>query len=101
MNGFYFNISYFSSDSNYLPKSCSKEILCDIEPLSSPQSQLQVIIRQLEMQNRELQQILLLGSHNDKDIRRYLEEHRIHVAAQIQKLKILKVSKIQMLLNLF
>lgn len=43
------------------------------------------------MQNRELQQILLLGTHNDKDIRRYLEEHRIHVAAQIQKLKILKV----------
>ncbi|XP_018566008.1 dystrophin-related protein 2-like [Anoplophora glabripennis] len=78
------------SDRNYLPKSYSKEILCDIEPLSSPQTQLQVIIRQLEMQNRELQQILLLGSHNDKDIRRYLEEHRIHVAAQIQKLKILK-----------
>ncbi|KAJ8963450.1 hypothetical protein NQ318_018932 [Aromia moschata] len=78
------------SDKNYLQKSSSKEVLCDVEPLSSPQTQLQVIIRQLEIQNRELQQILHLRSHSDKEIRRYLEEHRIHVAAQIQKLKILK-----------
>ncbi|KAJ8973910.1 hypothetical protein NQ317_000454 [Molorchus minor] len=80
------------SDQAYTQQSDSKEALCDIEPLSSPQTQLHVIIRQLELQNRELQQILLLGSHNDKEIRRYLEEHRIHVAAQIQKLKLLKAS---------
>ncbi|KAJ8936626.1 hypothetical protein NQ314_012242 [Rhamnusium bicolor] len=79
------------AEKHCLQKSYSKEVLCDIEPLSAPQTQLQVIIRQLELQNRELHQILLLGSHSDKEIRRYLEEHRMHVAAQIQKLKILKV----------
>ncbi|KAG5872462.1 hypothetical protein JTB14_024043 [Gonioctena quinquepunctata] len=77
-------------DRNHLITSDSKEILCDVEPLSAPQTQLQLIIKQLEMQNKELQQILLLGNRSDKEIRRYLEEHRIHVAAQIQKLKILK-----------
>ncbi|KAF2897378.1 hypothetical protein ILUMI_08792 [Ignelater luminosus] len=65
------------------------ESSCDIEPLSSPQMQLQVVIRQLELQNRELQQVVTLNG-NDKEMKKYLEEHRLHVAAQIQKLKILK-----------
>lgn len=41
---------------------------------------------------RELQQMVLLNNHNDKDIKKYLEEHRQHVAAQIHRLKVLKVS---------
>nr|XP_023028148.1 dystrophin-like [Leptinotarsa decemlineata] len=77
-------------DQNRLVTSDSKEVLCNVEPLSTPQTQLQLIIKQLEMQNKELHQILLLGNRNDKEMRRYLEEHRIHVAAQIQKLKSLK-----------
>lgn len=79
------------SDPKYAMKSQSRDVLCDIEPLSSPQSQLQVIIRQLEIQNKELQ-VLLLGGHSNKDVNRYLEEHRIHIAAQIDRLKVLKVN---------
>jgi len=52
--------------------------------------QLQVVIRQLELQNRELQQMVVFNNSNDKEMKKYLEEHRLHVATQIQKLKILK-----------
>lgn len=38
---------------------------------------------------RELHQMLQLGNCTDKEIKCYLEDHRIHVSAQIQKLKIL------------
>lgn len=64
--------------------------LCDVEPLSSPQSQLQNVIRQLESQNRELQQMLIFGNYNDKDMRKYLDEYRIFMAGNIKKLKMLK-----------
>lgn len=37
-------------------------------------------------------QMTSLHGRNDKDMKRYLEEHRLHVAAQIQKLKLLKVT---------
>ncbi|KAH1007581.1 hypothetical protein HUJ04_004794 [Dendroctonus ponderosae] len=65
--------------------------LCDIEPLSSPETQLQGVIRQLESQNRELQQMLIFGHHNDKEMRKYLEEYRLFMAGNIQKLKMLKM----------
>ncbi|RZC39097.1 dystrophin, isoform E-like [Asbolus verrucosus] len=39
---------------------------------------------------RELHRILLFGTHNEKEIRKYLEDHKIEVATQIHKLKILK-----------
>lgn len=66
------------------------DIACNVEPLSSPDTQLQVIIRQLELQNRELQQMVVFNINHDKEMKKYLEEHRLHVAAQIQKLKVLK-----------
>lgn len=79
------------TDKEYLLKPLEADADCNVTPLSCPQVQLQVIIRQLELQNRELQsQVTQLHSKNDKDMRRYLEEHRIHIAAQIQKLKLLK-----------
>lgn len=65
-------------------------MLCDIVPLSSPQAQLHVIIKQLELQNKELQ-LMLYRSCSNKEITTYLEEHRLHIASQIQKLKILRV----------
>lgn len=42
--------------------------------------------------------MLSLHGRNDRDMKRYLEEHRLHVATQIQKLKILKVRKKYILL---
>lgn len=62
-----------------------------MEPLSSPEAQLQGVIRQLESQNRELQQMLIFGTHSDKQMRKYLEEYRLFMAGNIQKLKTLKV----------
>ncbi|XP_017776490.1 PREDICTED: dystrophin-like [Nicrophorus vespilloides] len=62
----------------------------NMEPQEPPLNQLQLIIRQLEMQNRDLQQVLLLGNRTEKDMKRYLEEHRLHVSTQISKLKVLK-----------
>lgn len=38
---------------------------------------------------RELHQILQLGKCTNKEIKCYLEDHRLHVATQIEKLKIL------------
>lgn len=58
---------------------------------TSPHSQLQMIIGQLEVQNSQLQQVLQSGRKSEKEMKRYLEEHRLHVATQIQKLKVLKV----------
>ncbi|KAF7279931.1 hypothetical protein GWI33_006601 [Rhynchophorus ferrugineus] len=62
----------------------------DVEPLSSPQMQLQGVIKQLESQNRELQQMLIFGNYGDKEIRKYLEEYRIFMGENIKRLKILK-----------
>ncbi|KAI4468410.1 e3 ubiquitin-protein ligase kcmf1 [Holotrichia oblita] len=76
-------------DRDWISKSKSENALCDVEPMSSPHMQLQVVIRQLEIQNRELQQILLLSRSTD-NIKTYLEDHRQQVAAQIHKLKLLK-----------
>ncbi|XP_022911861.2 dystrophin-like [Onthophagus taurus] len=61
----------------------------DIDPVSSPHLQLQLIIKQLESQNKELQQLLHLEMSPGKDLKDYLENHRVNVAAQIQKLKTL------------
>lgn len=96
------------------------DVSVNVQPLSSPQVQLQTVIRQLEMQNRwlsphfcqknlllppdfcsELQQMLLLSNKSDKEMKRYLEEHRVHVAAQIHKLKILKVGPLNTEKNSF
>ncbi|KRT83448.1 hypothetical protein AMK59_4623 [Oryctes borbonicus] len=77
-----------STERDWIARSKSESVLCDIEPLSSPHMQLQVVIRQLEIQNKELQQVLLLS--RNADIKTYLEDHRQQVAAQIQKLKLLK-----------
>lgn len=78
------------SEQKYFNHSHSKEILCKVEPLSSPQDQLQLIIRQLEMQNKDLQ--MMLGRNcNNKEITTYLEKHRHHIATQIEKLKLLRV----------
>lgn len=66
-------------------------MVVDIEPLSSPETQLQGVIRQLESQNRELQQMLIFGRQGDKEMRTYLEEYRLSMAGNIQKLKKLKV----------
>lgn len=68
------------------------EPIIDIEPLSTPEVQLQNVIRQLESQNRELQQLLIFGNHGDKEMRKYLEEYRLFMAGNIQKLKTLKAS---------
>ncbi|KAK9727922.1 WW domain [Popillia japonica] len=76
-------------DRDWICKSKSDNVLCDVEPMSSPHMQLQVVIRQLEIQNRELQQILLMSRSTD-NIKTYLEDHRQQVAAQIHKLKLLK-----------
>lgn len=65
------------------------ESACNIETFQSPGNQLQIVIRQLELQNKELHQMVAY-SNNDGEIKKYLEEHRKLVAAQIQKLKILK-----------
>lgn len=45
-------IFVFSIDRDWELKSKSEEILCDVEPMSSPHMQLQVVIRQLEIQNK-------------------------------------------------
>ncbi|KAF5275373.1 hypothetical protein FQA39_LY06830 [Lamprigera yunnana] len=63
--------------------------ICDIDTMQSPGKQLQLVICQLELQNKELHQMVAY-SKNDREIRTYLEEHRKLVAAQIQKLKTLK-----------
>nr|CAI5848460.1 unnamed protein product [Callosobruchus analis] len=76
-------------DQNAITSSQSKEVLCNIQPLSSPQTQLQLIIKQLEQQNKELQQLTSFRYKQDKDIRQYLEDHHQQIAAQIQKLKTL------------
>lgn len=39
---------------------------------------------------RELHRILIFGTHNEFEIRKYLEEHKSEVASQIHKLKLLK-----------
>ncbi|XP_060518294.1 dystrophin-like isoform X2 [Cylas formicarius] len=80
------------------PVSCLKEQVvkplppgdCEVEPLSSPQTQLQSIIRHLESQNRELQQVLILGHASDREMRKYLEEYRVCMENHIKKLKRLK-----------
>lgn len=33
----------------------------------------------------------MMGSRNEADMKHYLEEHRLHVSVQIEKLKVLKV----------
>ncbi|EFA06845.2 Dystrophin-1-like Protein [Tribolium castaneum] len=78
-----------SSEKDFLLKP-SDDFYSNIGTLSSPHTQLQLIIRQLEIQNRELHRILVFGTHNEKEIRKYLEEHKVEVATQIHKLKILK-----------
>ncbi|CAH2014137.1 unnamed protein product [Acanthoscelides obtectus] len=77
-------------DQNAISKTQSKEVLCNIQPLSSPENQLQLVIKQLELQNKELQELISLRDKTDRDIRQYLEDHHLHIADQIQKLKILK-----------
>nr|CAH7756584.1 unnamed protein product [Callosobruchus chinensis] len=76
-------------DQNAISNNQSKEVLCNIEPVSSPQTQLQLVIRQLELQNKELQQLMSLRNKHEKDIRQYLGDHHLQIAAQIQKLKTL------------
>lgn len=66
------------------------DIKSEISDPSSPLGQLQVIIRQLEQQNRELSTILSSGDHNTEDIRTYMRCHKAHVSTQINKLKVLK-----------
>lgn len=66
------------------------DLISNIEPLSSPMAQLQVIIRQLELQNRELQQIIVIGNKGEVELKSHLEQHRKQVASQIHNLKILK-----------
>lgn len=61
-----------------------------VEPLSSPEAQLEMVIRQLEFQNRQLQ-VILSKSCNSKEITTYMEEHQLHIAVQIEKLKHLRV----------
>lgn len=78
-------------------KESNEDLFSNIGTLNSPHTQLQLIIRQLENQNRELHRILLFGTHNEKEIRKYLEEHKLEVATQIHKLKILKVGMKQQL----
>lgn len=63
----------------------------DIKPMSSPKTQLRLVIKKLEMQTKELHQFLVSANLKEKDILRYLEEHRGHVAAQVDRLKLLKV----------
>ncbi|CAG9765908.1 unnamed protein product [Ceutorhynchus assimilis] len=72
----------------------SSDVLCEVLPLSAPEIQLQTVIRQLESQNRELQQMLIFGNYNEKDLRKYLEEYRYFMAGNIKKLKFLKVGTI-------
>lgn len=38
--------------------------------------------------------MVVFNINHDKEMKKYLEEHRLHVAAQIQKLKVLKVLKL-------
>lgn len=80
----------FFSEQKYSNASHSKEISSNIEPISSPQAQLQMIIKQLELQNKELH-LMLSKNCNSEDIVKYLEEHRLHIATQIEKLKLLRV----------
>ncbi|XP_066245861.1 dystrophin-like [Euwallacea similis] len=68
----------------------SSDPMYDVEPLSPPEAQLQSIIRQLEAQNRDLQQLLVFGTRTDKEMVKYLEDYRIFMAQNIQKLKNLK-----------
>lgn len=63
----------------------------DIKPMSSPKTQLRLVIKKLEMQTKELHQFLVSANLKEKDILRYLEEHRGHIAAQVDRLKLLKV----------
>lgn len=81
---------FICSEQKYFNHSHSKEMICKVEPLSSPQDQLQLVIRQLEVQNKDLQ--MMLGRNcNNKEITSYLEKHRHHIATQIEKLKLLRV----------
>ncbi|KAK9880537.1 hypothetical protein WA026_011774 [Henosepilachna vigintioctopunctata] len=64
--------------------------LKDVSSISSPLSQLQLVIRQLEQQNRELNAIILSGNRNTEEIKMYLKSHRTQVSTQINKLKVLK-----------
>ncbi|XP_031354273.1 dystrophin-like [Photinus pyralis] len=61
----------------------------DSDSVHSPENQLQLVIRQLELQNKELHQMVVYGSDNQQ-IKKYLDDHRIRVETQIQKLKTLK-----------
>ncbi|XP_019764421.2 dystrophin isoform X1 [Dendroctonus ponderosae] len=90
-NSFYSAVKPSRHFANGGCKLMSAAQLCDIDPLSSPETQLQGVIRQLESQNRELQQMLIFGHHNDKEMRKYLEEYRLFMAGNIQKLKMLKM----------
>ncbi|XP_050294768.1 dystrophin-like [Anthonomus grandis grandis] len=74
----------------YSELSSQCEPLYEIPPLSTPESQLQGVIRQLESQNRELQQMLIFGNYNDKELRKYLDEYRFYMAGNIKRLKVLK-----------
>ncbi|KAJ3649917.1 hypothetical protein Zmor_021633 [Zophobas morio] len=78
-----------SPDKNFLQKSLNAGLLGVESAVNPPHTQLQLIIRQLELQNRELHKILF-GAYNEKEIRKHLEEHKVEVAAQIHKLKILR-----------
>ncbi|XP_056629999.1 dystrophin-related protein 2-like isoform X1 [Diorhabda sublineata] len=78
-----------SNDQDCIVTTDKKEV-CDIKPMSSPHAQLALIIKRLEMQNKELQQFLFTENLKEKKVMRYLEEHRIHINAQIDKLKTLK-----------
>ncbi|XP_065167889.1 dystrophin-related protein 2-like isoform X2 [Atheta coriaria] len=73
-----------------LLESNDDEVPCNIVPLSSPLSQLQVIIRQLEIQNKQLHAVLTSSHKSDANIKQYVEQHRQHVANQVQKLKMLQ-----------
>ncbi|XP_028131995.2 dystrophin-like [Diabrotica virgifera virgifera] len=67
----------------------NKQETCDVKPMSSPNTQLKLVIKRLEMQNKELQQFLYTDNLKEKEVLRYLEEHRIHINAQIERLKTL------------
>ncbi|XP_044745432.1 dystrophin-related protein 2-like [Coccinella septempunctata] len=75
---------FFNSDNQ------NDEVTSDISDLSSPLGQLQIIIRQLEKQNRELNTILSSGDRNAEEIKIYLRSHKTQVSNQINKLKVLK-----------
>ncbi|KAL3287005.1 hypothetical protein HHI36_001491 [Cryptolaemus montrouzieri] len=84
------NISRTTKSETLNIRPSTDEMVCDITPLSSPLSQLQMVIRQLEQQNRDLNAILYSGNHNAEQIKQYLENHRAQVSTQINKLKVLR-----------